>query len=366
VIVRVLVIFVLCVACVSGRGEEANADGWSLAVPGYQITLPLDHLPHYGFRTEWWYFTGNLRGKDGREFGYQVTFFRYGYRPVRKRIPMRSRFVMDDLKFAHFAVTDINNKQFYYDSRVSRGAFGEAGFGSGKRLAWIDNWELSYASDFHLHAASANHSIDLQLKPTKPAVLEGENGLSQKAAGIGRASYYYSITRLTTSGSITIGNDTHEVTGNSWFDREWATNQLAEGQVGWNWFGIQFTDGSDLMLYQMRLRNGGIDPYSCGKWIDADGSIVDLGVNDFELTSLKSWQSPSTKVSYPIEWTLRIPKLNLDLVIVPRVENQELNLSVVYWEGAIKLRGERGNKPVDGVGYMELTGYRGATPGVKE
>jgi predicted secreted hydrolase len=120
------------------------------------------------------------------------------------------------------------------------------------------------------------------------------------------------------------------------------------------------------MLYQMRLRNGGIDPYSCGKWIDSGGSIVDLGVNDFELTSLKSWRSPTTKVSYPVEWALRIPKLNLDLVIVPRVENQELNLSVVYWEGAIKLRGERGRKPVDGVGYMELTGYRGATPGVKE
>src|SRR5262249_13161537 len=157
---------------------------------------------------------------------------------------------------------DISKKKFYYDSRISRGAFGEAGFGNGNRLAWIDNWEVSYASDFHLHAASASYSIDLQLKPAKPAVLEGENGLSQNAAEIGRASYYYSMSRLTTSGSITIGDEVHEVTGNSWFDREWATNQLAEDQVGWNWFAIQLTDGSDLMLYQMRLRNGGIEPHS--------------------------------------------------------------------------------------------------------
>jgi len=364
--VRVLVVLVFCATCLSGRGAEANAEGWNLAVPGYQITLPLDHLPHYGFRTEWWYFTGNLRGKDGREFGYQVTFFRSGYRPPCKRTPVRSRFVMDDLKFAHFAVTDINNKQFYYDSRVSRGAFGEAGFGSGNRLAWIDNWELSYASDFHLHAASANYSIDLQLKPLKRAVLQGDNGLMQSGAGEGRASYYYSITRLASTGSIRIGNDTYQITGNSWFDREWATDPLVENQVGWNWFGIQLTDGSDLMLYQMRLRNGGIDSHSCGKWIDSGGSIVDLGVNDFELAPRKSWQSPSTKISYPIEWMLRIPKLNLDLVIAPRVENQELNLSVVYWEGAIKLRGALGNNPIDGVGYMELTGFGGERPGAKK
>jgi predicted secreted hydrolase len=365
-IARALVFFVLCVVCLPGRGAETNAEGWSLAVPGYRITLPLDHLPHYDFRTEWWYFTGNLRGRDGREFGYQLTFFRYGYRPPRMRVPVSSRFVMDDLKFAHFAVTDISNKKFYYDSRVSRGAFGEAGFGNGKRLAWIKDWELSFGPDFHLRAANENYSLDLELNPVKPAVLQGENGLSQKAAGAGRASYYYSITRLASFGSIRIGNDNYEVVGNSWFDREWATNQLAENQVGWDWFAIQLTDGSDLMLYQMRLKGGGIDPHSCGKWVAADGSITNLGVNDFELTSTKSWRSPSSKANYPVEWTLRIPKLNLKLMIAPRAENQELNLSVVYWEGAITLQGERGQKSIDGVGYMELTGYRGTLPGVSE
>jgi predicted secreted hydrolase len=365
-IVRALISVFLCSVCLAGSGAETDAEGWRLAVSGYQITFPRDHLAHYDFRTEWWYFTGNLRGENGRELGYELTFFRYGFRPPRNRVPVSSRFVMDDLKFAHFAVTDISGKKFYSDSRVSRGAYGEAGFGNGKRLAWIDNWELSFGPDFHLRAASANYALDLQLSPVKPAVLQGENGLSQKAAGEGKASYYYSITRLATSGSIRIGNDNYEVTGNSWFDREWATNQLAENQVGWNWFAIQLTDGSDLMLYQMRLKDGGIDLHSCGKWVGADGSIIDLGVNDFELTSTGSWQSPSTTANYPLKWKLRIPKLQLELTISPRVENQELNLSVVYWEGAITLKGERAQKAVDGVGYMELTGYRGTLPGVRD
>jgi len=364
VIGRALIFPVLCVLCLHGRGSETNAEGWRLALPGYRITFPLDHLPHYDFRTEWWYFTGNLRGKDGREFGYQLTFFRYGYRPLRERVQVRSRFVMNDLKFAHFAVTDVNNKEFHFDSRISRGAFEEAGFGDGRRVAWIDDWELSFGADFRLRAAARNYSIDLELNPAKPVVLQGENGLSQKATGEGRASYYYSITRLISSGSIRIGNETYDVTGESWFDREWATNQLAENQVGWNWFAIQLSDGSDLMLYQMRLKGGGIDPHSCGKWVASDGSTTNLGVNDFELKSTKCWQSPSSKASYPVEWKLRIAKLNLELIIAPRVENQELNLSVVYWEGAIKLKGERARKPIDGVGYMELTGYHGAVPGV--
>jgi predicted secreted hydrolase len=361
-ILRALVVAILCGVCLPGRGAETDAEGWSLAVPGYQITLPLDHLPHYDFRTEWWYFTGNLIGKDGREFGYQLTFFRYGYRPPRKRVPVSSRFVMDDLKFAHFAVTDIGKKKFYYDSRVSRGAFGEAGFASGRRLAWIDNWELSFGSDFRLHAASANYSLDLDLNPVKPAILQGENGLSQKASGKGRASYYYSIPRLASIGSIRIGNENHEVTGDSWFDREWATNLLAENQAGWNWFAIQLRDGSDLMLYQMRLKGGGIDPHSCGKWVDVDGSITSLAVNDFELTPTKFWQSPSSRANYPLEWRLRIPKLSVAMTIAPRAENQELNLSVVYWEGAITLKGERAQNSIDGVGYMELTGYREKLP----
>jgi predicted secreted hydrolase len=195
-------------------------------------------------------------------------------------------------------------------------------------------------------------------------VWQGEEGLSQKADGAGHASYYYSITRLKTSGSIQIGTKNYKVEGSSWFDREWATNQLAPEQSGWNWFAIQLSDGSDMMLYQMRLRNGGIDSHSNGKWIAADGLTAGLSLGEFQLRPEKYWVSPVSKANYPVVWRLTVPKLNLDLKVTPAIEDQELNLAVVYWEGCIRLKGQRAGKPVDGVGYMELTGYQGEAPGL--
>jgi predicted secreted hydrolase len=356
--------FALFLVLATVSAENIDDQGWAVAVPGYQITFPRDHFPHYQFRTEWWYFTGNLKTRDGRAFGYQVTFFRHGYRPMHNRAPVTSRFVMNDLKFAHFAVTDVSSGKFYFDSRVSRGAFGEAGFGDGKRLAWIDDWELDLDGGFRLKAATKGYAVELDLTPEKPVVLQGEDGLSQKADGEGHASYYYSITRVKTSGTIKIGDEKYVVEGSTWFDREWATNQLAPEQAGWNWFAIQLSDGSDIMLYQMRLKNGGIDMHSSGKWIRADGAATDLASNDFQLVPEKFWESPASKATYPIEWRLSIPKLNLKLEVAPPVMDQELNLSVVYWEGCIRLKGWRAAKPVDGVGYMELTGYQGDAPGL--
>jgi predicted secreted hydrolase len=345
-------------------GQIPNKQGWTVAVPGYQIALPRDHFPHYQFRTEWWYFTGNVETANGRAFGYQLTFFRHGYRAPGIGPAVSSRFVMNDVKFAHFAVTDVSTGKFHFDSRVSRGAYGDAGFADGQRLAWIDDWELDFNNNFQLKAAARDFAIELALTPEKPAVLQGEKGLSQKAEGAGHASYYYSITRLNTSGTVKIGAENYKVEGKSWFDREWATNQLSPEQVGWNWFAIQLSDGSDLMLYQMRLRHGGVDPHSDGKWIAMDGATADLTADEFQLSPQKYWVSPASKANYPVGWKLTIPKLNIELEITPAVEDQELNLAVVYWEGSIRVKGRRGGKPVDGIGYLELTGYQGEAPGL--
>jgi predicted secreted hydrolase len=355
----ILLWFAIFAIAGEARSENAESGGWAVALPGYQIELPADHFPHYHFRTEWWYFTGNVQTADGRAFGYQLTFFRHGYRPPGVGSPPVSRYVINDVKFAHFAVTDVSAGKFHFDSRTSRGAYGEAGFGEGERLAWIDDWELDFNNVFRLKAAAKDYAIELELTPEKPAVLQGENGLSQKADGAGHASYYYSITRLNTSGTIKIGAESYKVKGGSWFDREWATNQLAPEQSGWNWFAIQLSDGSDLMLYQMRLRNGGIDSHSTGKWIAPSGATGDLAAGEFRLSPEKYWASPASKANYPVVWKLTIPKLNLEMGITPAVEDQELNLGVVYWEGSIRLKGQRAGKPVEGVGYMELTGYAG-------
>ena len=353
-----LIRFTICVGLLSSvYAAEFDADGWRLAQPGYHLEFPRDHGPHFDYRTEWWYLTGNLRSEEGREFGYELTFFRHGYRAPNKRLPVRSRFVIDDIKFAHFTITDIGQKRFYAAQRVSRGAYDDAGFLSGSKLVWISDWELDLDSGFQAAAANGQQAIKLSLQPEKPAVFQGSDGFSQKAAGDGHASYYYSMTRLRTQGELRVGGVTYKVGGLSWFDREWATNQLAPDQAGWNWFALQLSDGTDLMLYQIRLKNGGIDRYSSGKLVSPTGAATEM--DDFVLVPTEYWTSSRNQARYPIAWHLRIPKFQIDLEITTPVREQELNLAVTYWEGAIRVNGTREGNLVHGIGYMELTGYGG-------
>ncbi len=268
--------------------------------------------------------------------------------------------MVDDLKFAHFTVTDPAGKRFPVHAKVSRGSFGEAGFGTDNRLAWIDSWTLKLNDDgsFDLAAEETDAAGQLHLVPQKPPVIHGRDGISQKAKGDGHASHYYSITRLATTGRLRAGDENFTVTGESWFDHEWATNQLAAGQAGWNWVSAQFDDQSELMLYQMRLTNGGIDPVSSGTFVRADGSSTPLTSADFQMTPETFWQSERTKANYPIGWRIAVAKEKLECTLHPVMPNQELVLDpLIYWEGAFDLEGRHVGKPIRGHGYLELTGY---------
>jgi predicted secreted hydrolase len=301
--------------------------GWKEALPGWKYEFPRDHGSHPDFKTEWWYFTGNLRSADGREFGYQLTFFRQGVVSPGEA-SAQSRFVTKDIKLAHFTVSEIDGKKFHFFQKISRGAFGEAGFNEGSRLAWIDDWscEITGENSFRLSARADELDIRLDLTSEKPTVIHGTNGVSQKAEGEGRASHYYSLTRLSTKGTLRLADREIPVSGLSWFDHEWATNQLTSDQVGWDWFSIQFDDGSELMLFQLRTKGGGRDPYSSGTYIAADGRTTTIANSDFTLKSSGSkWKSPHTKALYPIEWGIEIPKLDLKLDLRAAAENQELN-----------------------------------------
>jgi predicted secreted hydrolase len=346
------------------------ANDWRLALPGWRYKFPRDHGAHPDFKTEWWYFTGNLRDERGREFGYQLTWFRHGVRREQEGDPALSRFVVRDLKFAHFTISDLRDGAFYFSEKKSRGAFGEAGFGDlPGRLAWIDDWQLSLGSDgsWEIVGADEGRSVRLTLTPVKAPVIHGQDGVSQKAQGTGHASCYYSFTRMATIGEITLpsSQQSHRVTGESWFDHEWATNQLTPNQIGWNWFSIQLSDRTELMIYQMRTRDGGSDPNSSGTFIAQDGAGTHLSREAFMLTPLSWWKSPRTGARYPIRWRLQIPQLALDLEISTPLENQELALDpIVYWEGAIRVAGTRAGQATTGYGYMELTGYKGALAGL--
>ncbi len=339
------------------------AADWEIAKPGLRYEFPRDHHVHENFKTEWWYFTGNLTTASGGRYGYELTFFRQGIRPPNERSDTTSRFVVNDLKFAHFTVTDPGGRKFLFDQKTSRGSFGEAGFGAGERLAWIDEWDLKMQADgsFDLAAQMAGANLKLHLVPLKAPVIHGSKGVSEKAVGAGHASHYYSINRLRTTGELRLGDDRLTTTGESWFDHEWATNQLAPGQAGWNWVSAQFDDGCELMLYEMRLTNGKIDPVSSGTFIRADGSSVSLTSSDFKMTPTAFWKSQATLANYPISWQVAVPREQLAFTIAPVLSNQELVLApIIYWEGAFDIEGSHTGQSVGGHGYLELTGY--ATP----
>jgi len=341
--------------------------GWSQALPGWNFRFPGDHGNHPGFKTEWWYFTGNLRSADGEDFGYQLTFFRQGVREPGAD-PATSRFVVNDVKFAHFAVTEVSAGRFHHFQRLARGAFGEAGFDDGNRLAWIKGWtcERTGENAFRLAAAEEGISIELDLAPAKGPVVHGRNGVSQKAEGEGRASHYYSLPRLETKGRITVAGKKFKVSGTSWFDHEWATNQLAAHQKGWDWFSLQLDDGTELMLFQIRTDDGKQDPHSSGTFVFEDGSDLQIGQAGFSLEPVAWWRSEKTGANYPVEWRLAVRALDLNLEIHPRLRGQELDAKpFTYWEGAIKASGTRNSKPVEGVGYLEMTGYAGTILGVQ-
>ena len=355
--------FALLLALAAGAWAEEPPD-WKQALPGWRYEFPRDHHAHPDFKTEWWYFTGNLEAEDGRRFGFQLTFFRQGVR----RGAADSRFAVDDIKLAHFAVTDIGARRFHHAQKVSRGAFGEAGFAGGDRIAWIGDWELVSTGEgkFRLAARDKDFALSLDLAAGKPPVFHGENGVSQKSAGEGRASHYYSFTRLEASGTLELEGKPIAVRGLAWFDQEWATNQLTENQTGWDWLSMQFDDGSELMLFQIRLKDGGRDPFSHGTWIAADGKSVPIKHADFELQPGRTWRSDETGGEYPVEWSVRIPKLALKVSVEAALDGQELVLRPIsYWEGSVGARGRRGDAAISGRGYLEMTGYAGGLVGLQ-
>ncbi|MEI8292522.1 MAG: lipocalin-like domain-containing protein [bacterium] len=335
---------------------------WQSAKPGWDYQFPKDHGSHPGFKTEWWYFTGNLRHTGGLEFGYQLTFFRQGILDSSLTLPA-SRFVQRDVKFAHFAVSDISRKMFYHFQKLSRGAFGESGFDDGARIAWIDNWccERTGVDEFHLKAAQDGVSIDLMMTSPRPPVIHGRGGVSQKSEGEGRASHYYSLTRLQTRGTVSIHGVDYLAEGLTWFDHEWATNQLAANQSGWDWFSMQFEEGGELMLFQIRKKEGGRDPFSSGTFVDASGVAHKIGVEDFALSPIEWWTSPDSKGRYPVAWKIKIPAHGVDVVVRARFEKQELAAApFAYWEGSVSVDGSH-----TGRGYLEMTGYAGRIIGMQ-
>lgn len=343
-----------------------DTTGYARAVAPRPFVFPGDHGPHPAFKLEWWYLTGNLAGPEGRRFGYQFTLFRNALAP---EAPARaSAWGTNQLYMGHFAVTDAAGRRFYAFERFSRGAVGLAGAQAAPFRAWLEDWSLdgppqgaAQGADglfpLRLRAAEEGAALSLTLTPRKPLVLQGDRGFDPKGSEPGNASYYYSYTRLHAEGTITLGGQTFPVEGLSWMDREWSTSALGAGQVGWDWFSLQLDEGRELMYYRLRLRGGGISPDSGGLLVRADGSTRPLARDDVAVSVLRRWTSPRGG-AYPTRWRLRVPAEGLDLTVDALLPDQELDVSVRYWEGAVRVSGT-----ATGYGYVELTGYADAPAG---
>ncbi len=382
------------------------AEDFKRALPGRIFSFPQDHFSHPEFKTEWWYYSGHLQSQspDKKSYGYQLTFFRTDLRGETKnqksthstprpeargmlRVDTERRFLsrfknqglapsnvskwsIQNLYFAHLALTEESKKRFEYQEKMSRGSLGEAGAltyrkdGSTFRV-WIEDWSAELKGPgmqgHLLKGGNADFGIELMLLPEKNPVIHGQNGISQKAECEGCASHYYSISRLKTEGKIFLKGKEFPVQGASWMDHEFGSNQLREYQAGWDWFSIQLDNQMEFMFYQIRHRDGKIDPFSSGTIIFSDGKYQHLPKEEFQIEGLDQWKSRKSGAIYPSKWRIRVPDHRIELLLTPTVKDQELitkeSTRVTYWEGSIKIEGKYQGNPIKGVGYVELTGY---------
>ena len=343
--------------------SDDGVTGYAAATEPRTFSFPSDHGPHPKFRNEWWYLTGNLDGQNGERFGFELTIFRFLLTPSVQR-QQASRWQSDQVYIGHFAISDVGNEQFHVAQRFSRGGMGLAGARNEPFRVWVEDWSIAArpgaATTWRVQAADQDMSLDLNLTQLKPPVLNGQNGLSRKAAEPGNASYYYSISRLQAEGLLQVGTQRFAVSGFSWLDREWSSSALSADQAGWDWFALQLDDGSELMLYQLRRLDGSRDPFSAGTWISRSGDSNHLDASEFRIAITQFWDSPSGG-RYPSAWQVSVPSLDLQLDVQPVMDDQELRTTVLYWEGAVDVSGKRNGKKLGGRGYVELTGYAGVS-----
>lgn len=346
--------------------------GAALAMPAWRaaragvidepITFPRDEGAHPATRIEWWYATGWLGPTpDAPQVGFQITFFR-ARRAASTQTPSASRFANPQVLFAHAAIADPQVGHLEHDQNIARPGFGYANASEDDLSLKLGSWRLErlQGSRYHAQVDSARFAFDLTLDATQTPMLQGNNGRSQKGPEPAQFSRYYSLPQLAVTGSRTSAGRRQTVAGRAWFDHEWSDRMLPDTAAGWDWVGLNLDDGSSLMAFQVRGRDGGV------VWADAgsrerDGPVRAIDRRSIRFDPVRRWTSPRTGTSYPVSQRLLLG--DREWLLRPLMDDQELDSSastgVVYWEGAVVVE-ERGR--VIGRGYLELTGYSGTFP----
>ncbi len=340
------------------QGPATTPDGFAIARPGYAFSFPRDHGSHPDFRTEWWYFTGHLwGGAEGQQrFGYQLTFFRQA--SAKGEYKGSSAWRSDQIFLAHGTLTDESERRFLVSERLNRGGLA-AGASLDHLAVFNESWkaEQDAAGLFHLHMGVQGAVLDLTMPAPPRPVIFGEAGVSRKGADPSAASHYLTYPRLLSSGTLKLPNQAAiTVSGTTWMDHEFSSNQLAADQVGWDWAGIQLRDGRSLMAYRMRSKDGSQDPFSVITEVDARGHIT-RSTKDFAVSEQGAWTSPTSHTRYPQPLTFEAWGERFKLV--PLLPDQELRTArstgVTYWEGACRVLDGAGKEIGDA--YLEQTGY---------
>lgn len=343
-----------------GQSDSGKGRIFRQALGDYSLHYPQDHGAHPDYATEWWYFTGHLRSKE-RMFGFELVFFRVGVSP---ELQSKSAWAVESLYLAHFAITDDKQARFFHSERRSRGNFEQAGAAKDKLKVWLGPWRAEMRDEkIFLEATEMDSSLTLELQSSKPLVLHGKNGLSQKGPNPGDASYYSSFTRLIGSGSLRFKGEQFPIEhASAWMDQEFSSSKLSRETLGWDWFAIQLDNNEELMLYQLRNADGSVSPYSSGTLINSAGEATALRHDEFTIEVLERWRSNNTTIEYPAKWRIQIPNRSIDLIVTPTVNDQELvtaeSTGVTYWEGRTTVEGVVGNTPQRGSAYVELVGYK--------
>ncbi len=344
---------------------QSPEDSFAQVLPGRPIVFPRDHGVHSDFRQEWWYFTGRLESAKERVFGYQLTFFRFGSGEAVQSAD--SAWSSRQTWMAHLAVTDVVGQRFMAAEDFSRGVLGLAGAESDRFHVWTHHWSVERIGSSNncrscfiarLEAETDDLALDFNLESVSPPILQGDAGYSTKNAEGSAASYYYSLPGLVTHGTVRIGTETFAVQGESWMDREWSTAVLTSEQQGWDWFSLNLDNGYRVMAFQVRESDQ--DPFRSATILDANHNKRFPGQTVVQLTPRRFWSNPRQDASYPVDWDIEgtTPEDQWSLQVSPVLDQQEMNLTVRYFEGLVDVEGIWNGEPVRGWGYMELTGYR--------
>ena len=344
-------------------------EGFWVPQPGHRFEFPRDHGAHPQFKVEWWYLTGHLFGPARERFGFQATFFR---RSIASHPPEAGAgggaFQADEIFLFHAALLDVQSGRFIHTERLARAGWDARASEEGlsvrvgdAALRSVDSLDNQFTLDAAIRGEAG---FSLRLETLKPLVVFGKDGVSRKGDSPTAASWYLTFPRLQAVGEVRIKDRRIPVEGRVWMDHEISSSQLTDEQAGWDWAGIQFEDGREIMVYRLRRKDGTMDPASSLAWVDEAGKTTDYGASEFRWEASAEWRSPRTGARYPLPVRLSTcdPKTgkSVDLILEPIVVDQELDgavSGVPYWEGACRVLQE--GKEV-GSAYVELTGYAGS------